>query len=161
MLNLKRLSLRKDEMEDILNWNIQAQFIKVKNNEEKKEGKQFWIYPKMHYLLQLVESQKIPFEFNLREKIIDVDLLLFVYTVVYTKGQHFPYWFPRSSVYLEYKPSSILKRIKLDNQFADKVSNELFEITPEDLIKQLKIARGIFNEFRDRNIRVNPFDDFE
>ena len=162
---LNRNRLRNDRMEDILSWNIQAQFIEVKNKEEKKETKQEWIVPHMHYLLQLVESQDIPFDFNLRKRILDVDLIFFVHTVVHPRGEHFPYWFPRSSVYMRGVSSDILKRIKLDNQFADKVSNELFEITPEELINQLRDARNHFNEFRDNNIRFvtmnNPFNDFE
>ncbi len=170
MLNTKRLNLRKDEMEAILNWNIHAQFIDVKNNEEEKEIKQKWIVPEMHYLLQLIESQYIPFEFNLRERIIDVDLLYFVFTIIHPRGQHFPYWFPRSPVYLEYTPSSILKRIKLDNQFASKVANELFGIISDDfteagdeLLKHLSKAKEIFEEHIKKNFHApidNPFKDF-
>lgn len=174
MLNRKRLNPREDGMEDILNWNIYAQFIEVKNNEEEKEIKQKWIVPEMHYLLQLIESQYIPFEFNLRERIIDMDLLYFVFTVIYPRGERFPYWFPRSSVYLGHKPSSILKRIKLDNQFADKVASDLFGINSEDLIteespgdaliKQLSKANVIFEEYIRKNFRFalidNPFKDF-
>lgn len=172
MLNRKRLNFRTDGLEDILNWNIQAQFIEDKNHEEKKEIKQEWIVPGMHYLLQLIESQYIPFEFNLRERIIDVDLLYFVFTVIYPRGKYFPYWFPRSSVYLNYKPSSILKRIKLDNEFANKVAIELFGINSKDLItevnpgealiKELSKAKLIFEEHIRKNFHApldNPFKD--
>lgn len=170
MLNTKRLNLRKDEMESILNWNIHAKFIEFKNDKEGKETKQKWIVPEMHYLLQLIESQNIPFEFNLRERIIDVDLLYFVFTIIYPRGQYFPYWFPRSPVYLEHKPSSILKRIKLDNQFTNKVANELFGIDSDDfteardaLLKHLTKAKEIFDEYikKDYHYPVdNPFKDF-
>ncbi len=165
------LNFRNDGMEDILNWNIQAQFIDNKNDEEKKEVKHEWIVPEMHYLLQLIESQYIPFEFNLRERIIDVDLLYFVFTIIYPRGQSFPYWFPRSPVYLGHKPSSILKRIKLDNQFANKVANELFGIYSDDfteagdaLLKHLSKAKEIFDEYikKDYHFAIgdNPFKDF-
>jgi hypothetical protein len=164
MLRVKRLNLRKDEMEEILSWNIQAQFIEIKNNDEEKTIGQKWVVPEMHYLLQMVESQSIPFEFNLKDKIIDVDLLFFIYTVIYPRGQYFPYWFPRSSVYIGYKSSDILKRIKLDNQFADKIANELFGINREELIKQLGIARDVFDKYIGKNFRLalvhNPFNDF-
>jgi hypothetical protein len=66
-------------MEPILDWNIQARFIEVKNDEEESK----WIVPYMHYLLEVTESQAIPFEYDLRERIFDVDLLYFVYTVIY------------------------------------------------------------------------------
>lgn len=161
MLETKRLSLRKDEMEYILSWNVRAKFIDDKNDKDGQ--KQKWIFPEMHYILQLIENIEIKFEFNLRDRLINADLLFFVYTVVHPRGQYYPYWYPRSSVYLNYEPSNILKKIKLDDKFANKVATELFGINKEDLIKKLVEAKNIFDDSKkswELRFIGNPFKDF-
>jgi hypothetical protein len=75
LLAVKKLNCTKDGMEPILDWDTYAHFIEVKNDEEAKETGQNWIVPRMHYLCQLIESQEIPFEYDLRGRIFDVDLL--------------------------------------------------------------------------------------
>ncbi|NOR78112.1 MAG: hypothetical protein GQ523_06760 [Methanophagales archaeon] len=160
LLAVKRLNYRKDGLVPILDWNIQARFIEVKNDEEESK----WIVPYMHYLLEVTESQAIPFEYDLRERIFDVDLLYFVYTVIYPMDRHFPYWFPQSSVYSREVSSDLFKRLKYDKTFGTVVANELFNISYEELVKKLGEAKEIFNTEVIDSFHTpwvgNPFEDF-
>lgn len=81
LLAVKRLNYTKGGMEPILDWKTRAKFIEVKKDEEAKERGQNGIFPRMYYLLQLIESQEIPFEYDLKGRIFDVDLLFFVYVL--------------------------------------------------------------------------------
>jgi hypothetical protein len=166
LLNIKRLNYRREGMDPILAWNWYAQFIKIKNDEESKETRQKWIFPHMHYLLQLIETKDIPFEYDLRQRIIDVDLLYFVYSVFSPRDSDYPFWDPQSSP-LIYSPSHILRRIKHDKEFGERIAVELFEIriAPYDtFLKKLGEAKDILKEeVIDRNpgaFLSNPFDDF-
>jgi len=163
LLEIKRLNYRKDGLEPILDWNIQARFIEVKNDEEKNErGK--WIVPHMHYLLEVTESQEIPFEYDLRGRIIDVDLLYFVYSVIHPMGRYSPYWFPQSSVYLEGGSSDLFKKIKYDEKFGTTIAKELFTISYEELVEKIGEAKEIFEEHFKGSFQMafvnNPFQDF-
>jgi len=163
LLEIKRLNYRKDGLEPILDWNIQARFIEVKNDEEKNErGK--WIVPHMHYLLEVTESQEIPFEYDLRGRIIDADLLYFVYSVIHPMGRYSPYWFPQSSVYLEGGSSDLFKKIKYDEKFGTTIAKELFTISYEELVEKIGEAKEIFEEHFKGSFQMafvnNPFQDF-
>jgi len=164
LLEIKRLNYRKDGLEPILDWNIQARFIEVKNDEEKNERGNKWIVPHMHYLLEVTESQEIPFEYDLRGRIIDVDLLYFVYSVIHPMGRYSPYWFPQSSVYLEGGSSDLFKKIKYDEKFGTTIAKELFTISYEELVEKIGEAKEIFEEhFKGSFQRAfvnNPFQDF-
>lgn len=165
MLEIKRLNRRKDGMENILDWNIQAQFIETKNSEESKESGQSWIVPKMHYLLQLLESQELPFEIDLKKWIIEVDLLYFVYSMIYPVEKMFPYWFPNSPPYLDMQSTDTLKQIKLDEDFGEKIAGELFKKDYDELIRELKKAKNTYDEeislsYRGAGPLGNPFSDF-
>jgi hypothetical protein len=164
LLAVKRLNYTKDGMEPILDWDTYARFIEVKNEEEAKEKGRKWIVPHMHYLCQLIESQEIPFEYDLRERIIDVDLLYFVYSVIHPMGRYSPYWIPQSSVYLRGYSSKLFKGIKYDESFGTAVANELFNISYEELVEKLGEAKGIFNTKVIGNFHTpwvgNPFEDF-
>ena len=145
LLAVKRLNYTKDGMEPILDWDTYARFIEVKNNEEAKEKGRKWLVPHMHYLCQLIESQEIPFEYDLRERIIDVDLLYFVYSVIHPMGRYSYYWSPESSVYLRGYSSKLFKGIKYDETFGTAVANELFYVSYENLVEKLGDAKEIFN----------------
>ena len=160
LLAVKRLNYRKDGLVPILDWNIQARFIEVKNDEEESK----WIVPHMHYLLEVTESQEIPFEYDLRERIIDVDLLYFVYSVIHPMGRYSYYWSPESSVYLRGYSSKLFKGIKYDETFGTTVANELFNISYEELVEKLGEAKESFNtnvigSFHTPGVG-NPFEDF-
>jgi len=158
LLKLRRLNYRKDGLENILDWDYQAGFIETKNDREGNG----WIFPKMHYLLQLLESQDIPFEWDLKENILDVDLLFFAYSVIYPKGQYSYYWYPKSTFYREFG-SDAIKLIKLDEQFGAKVSNELFEMGYYELIEKFRIVKEEFEKLLKSShhvMRGNPFNDF-
>jgi len=164
LLEIKRLNYRKDGLEPILDWNIQARFIEVKNDEEKNERGNKWIVPHMHYLLEVTESQEIPFEYDLRGRIIDVDLLYFVYSVIHPMGRYSPYWFPQSSVYLEGGSSDLFKKIKYDEKFGTTIAKELFTISYEELVEKIGEAKEIFEEHFKGSFQMafvnNPFQDF-
>lgn len=145
LLEIKRLNYTKDGMEPILDWDTHANFIEVKKDKEGNERGNTWIVPHMHYLCQLIESQEIPFEYDLRERIIDVDLLYFVYSVIHLMDQYFPYWIPQSSVYLRGYSSKLFKGIKYDETFGTTVANELFNISYEELVEKLGDAKEMFN----------------
>ena len=159
LLKLRRLNHRKDGLENILDWNNQADFIEIKNDKEKENK---WIFPKLHYLIQLLESQDISFEWDIKENILDVDLLFFAYSVIYSKGQYSHYWYPRSAIYRDFG-SDAIKMIKLDEQFGAKVSNELFEMEYDELIEKFKIVKAEFEKLLASNhhvfMRGNPFND--
>lgn len=163
LLKSRRLNYRKDGLENILYWNNQAEFIEIKNDREGKEQRNKWIFPKLHYLLQLLESQDIPFEWDLKENMLDVDLLFFAYSVIYSEGQYSYYWYPRSAVYRDFG-SDVIKMIKLDEQFGAKVANELFEMEYNELIEKFRIVKVKFEELLKSNhhvfMRSNPFSDF-
>ena len=163
LLAVKRLNYTKDGLEPILDWDTYAHFIEVKNNEEAKEKGRKWLVPHMHYLCQLIESQEIPFEYDLRERIIDVDLLYFVYSVIHPMGRYSLYWIPQSSVYLRGYSSKLFKGIKYDETFGTAVANEFF-ISYEELVEKLGEAKEIFNtkvigSFHTPGVG-NPFKDF-
>ena len=129
----------------------------------KKRGSK-WIVPHMHYLCQLIESQEIPFEYDLRGRIIDVDLLYFVYSVIHPMGRYSYYWSPESSVYLRGYSSKLFKGIKYDETFGTTVANELFNISYEALVEKLGEAKESFNtkvigSFHTPRVG-NPFEDF-
>ena len=164
LLAVKRLNYTKDGMEPILDWDTYARFIEVKNNEEAKEKGRKWLVPHMHYLCQLIESQEIPFEYDLRERIIDVDLLYFVYSVIHPMGRYSYYWSPESSVYLRGYSSKLFKGIKYDETFGTAVANEFFNISYEELVEKLGEAKEIFKTKVIGSFHTpwvgNPFKDF-
>lgn len=164
LLAVKRLNYRKDGMEPILDWDTYAHFIEVKNNEEAKEKGTTWLVPHMHYLCQLIESQEIPFEYDLRERIIDVDLLYFVYSVIHPMDRYSPYWIPQSSVYLRGYSSKLFKGIKYDETVGTAVANEFFNISYVELVEKLGEAKEIFNTEVIGSFHTpwvgNPFEDF-
>nr|QNO49189.1 hypothetical protein CDCKMDEO_00034 [Methanosarcinales archaeon ANME-2c ERB4] len=118
----------------------------------------------MHYLLEVVETQEIPFEYDLRGRIIDVDLLYFVYSVIYPMDRYSPYWHSMSSVYLRGDPSDLLKKIKYDEKFATAIATELFGISYREFINKLIEAKAIFEEHLKGSFHMafvdNPFQDF-
>jgi NAD-dependent SIR2 family protein deacetylase len=164
LLAVKILNYTKDGMEPILDWDTYARFIEVKKDEEAKETGQNWIVPHMHYLCQLIESQEIPFEYDLRVRIIDVDLLYFVYSVIHPMDRYSPYWIPQSSVYLRWYSSKLFKGIKYDESFGTTVANESFNISYEELVGKLGEAKEIFNTEVIVSFHTpwvgNPFEDF-
>ena len=163
LLEIKRLNYRKDGMESVLDWDVHAQFIKVKNEENVKEKRNKWIVPHMHYLLEVVETHEIPFEYDLRGRIIDVDLLYFVYSVIHPIDRDSPYWYSTSSVYLKGDSSDLFKKIKHDEKFATTIATELFNMSHEEFIKKLIETKVIFEE-RINSFHTpflsNPFQDF-
>lgn len=166
MLEIKRLDQRRERMEPILDWQTNAQFIEIKNNEEGKETRQKLIAPRMEYLRRLIDAQEIPFEFDLKTRILEGDLLYFVKSIQTPIG-YFPYWYPTSSPYFQrLEIPDILKRIKLDETFGAKVANELFGVSYEELVKLLGKAKEAFNEMRQKSgllssvLISNPFEEF-
>ncbi|RCV62895.1 SIR2-like domain-containing protein [Methanophagales archaeon] len=164
LLAVKKLNYTKDGMEPILDWDTYAHFIEVKNDEEAKETGQNWIVPRMHYLCQLIESQEIPFEYDLRGRIVDVDLLYFVYPVIHPMGRYSYYWSPESSIYSRGDSSELFKKIKYDGTFGTAVANELFNISYEELVEKLGEAKESFNTNVIGSFHTpwvgNPFEDF-
>ena len=167
LLKLKRLGYNREGIEPILAWNCYAEFIRIKNDEESKERGEKWIFPHMHYLLQSIEAKDIPFEYDLRQRIIDVDLLFFVYSVISPIDSYYPYWTPQSSQYLAHYGSDLLKMIKHNHEFGVRIATELFEVKTDQhnfLIKKLGEAKSVFKEKVIDQYHIpwmrNPFDDF-
>lgn len=143
MLDIKRLNYNSDGMENILKWPSHAQFIEIKNEQEGKTKNQKFIVPRFHYLLGLIQVQKIPFEFDIKNKMIEADLLFFVYTVKNPHGEYSPYWFPQSPVYSTHTVPELFKKIKYDTDFGDKIAKELFNYSYEELLNLLSQAKEI------------------
>lgn len=141
MLEIKRLN-HQNIFKNILNWNNQASFIKSKNEKETKG----WIFPKMEYFLQLVESQKVPFEFNLKQRILEVDLLYFIYSVQNNSKSRPFYWFPLSSVYFNRKTPEFLVKIKQDELFKKRIEKELLNLEDNDLDKVMEESKNTLRD---------------
>jgi hypothetical protein len=149
MLDINRLRKNENGIEYILNWNIQANFIETKNVEEAKQKGNKWIMPKFHYLLGLIDSADFPLKFDLKTKLIETDLLYFVYSVRNPEDSGSAYWFPCSPVYSSHGAPPLFKKIKHDKKFGDMVAKQLFESDYETFLSILKKAKDIIhNRFR-------------
>ena len=149
MLDINRLKRQGNGIEYILNWNIQANFIGAKNTEEAKQKGNKWIVPRFHYLLDVVGSPNFPLEFDLKARLIETDLLYFVYSVKNPEDSGFPYWFPCSPVYSSYGAPALFKKIKYDEKFGSTIAKQLFDVDYAALLGILKKAKEIIhNRFR-------------
>lgn len=146
MLDINRLRKNENGIEYILNWNIQANFIEAKNVEEAKQKGNKWIMPRFHYLLGLIGSQDFPLKFDLKTRLIETDLLYFVYSVRNPEDSGFPYWFPRSPVYSSHGAPPFFKKIKYDKAFGAIVAKQLFDSDYETLLSVLKKAKDIIHD---------------
>lgn len=148
MLDVNRLKRNGNGIEYILNWNIQANFIEAKNEEEakQKENKSKWTMPRFHYLLGMVEAQDFPLKFDLRTKLIETDLLYFVYSVKNPEDSNSRYWFPRSPVYSPHSVPSLFKKIKYDEKFGATIAKQLFDTDYASLLVILKKAKEIIHD---------------
>jgi hypothetical protein len=147
LLKVKRLNIERDGTENILEWGIQANFIEEKNKDEaiiQQRGK--LVVPKMGYLLQLIEAKEIPLGFNIRTKVLDIDLLYYIYSIGHPLGKYFDYWYPQSPVYIRHGSSDTFKLIKYDKEFGDEIAKELFETDYDGLISQIVSAKNHFKE---------------
>jgi len=146
MLDINRLKRHGNGIEYILNWNIQANFIEAKNIEEAKQKGTKWTVPKFHYLLDVVGSPDFPLEFDLREKLIETDLLYFVYSVKNPEDSNFRYWFPCSPVYSSYGAPALFKKIRYDEKFGSTIAKQLFDTDYGALLDILKKAKEIIHD---------------
>jgi hypothetical protein len=147
LLKIKKLNFKKDGTENILEWGIQADFIEKKNKYEASiTHRGEFVVPKIGYLLQLVDSQEIPLEFDIRTRMFEVDLLYYIYSINHPSGKYFDYWYPQSVVYLRYGATDTLKRIKYDREFGNKIAKELFETDYDGLIAQIISAKDHFEK---------------
>lgn len=135
LLSIKRINRRGDGMENILSWNSYARFINIKNDDQQENK---WIAPRIHYLRDLIETQKVPFQFSFKEQIYSTEALFYLYSLTHQDDSYFPFWIPESFVYDE--TPVILTRIKLDPEFGGKVATELFKIDYPCLIEEMKNA---------------------
>lgn len=164
LLKIKKLNFSRDGTENILEWEIQADFIETKNKDEairRERGK--LVVPKMGYLLQLVETQEVPLEFDIKAKVLDVDLLYYIYSIGRPLGKYFDYWYPQSVVYLRHGSSNTFKQIKYDKEFGKEIAEELFEIDYEGLIAQIVSAKDHFKEKLSESYQApigHPFHEF-
>lgn len=156
MLDINRLKRHGDGIKYILNWNIQANFIKTKNTEEAKQKGSKWIMPRFHYLLGIVQSPDFPLKFDLKARLIETDLLYFVYSVKNPEDSGFPYWFPCSPVYSSHEAPALFKKIKYDEKFGVTIAKQLFDIDYKELLEVLKKARDIIHS-RLRSAYFNSF----
>ncbi|AKB45273.1 hypothetical protein [Methanosarcina vacuolata] len=165
LLKIKKLNLKRDGTENLLDWNIQAKFIEEKNEREANiNQKRGLVVPRMGYFLKLIDTFETPFEFNIIPKVLDVDLLYYVYSLANPLGKYFDFWYPQSIVYLRYGCSDTFKQIKYDEEFGNKIAEELFETDYNGLIAQLVNAKDHFEQNLSRGYGhfpfENPFKDF-
>lgn len=150
ILEIKDFNDRRDTMANIFDWNVHAVFLEAK---KKADGRN-WIVPEMQYFLQTIDSQKDMFEFDLRKRILEVDILYFIYSIRYSSPTYSDYWFPMSSVYLRYTQPEFIKRIKSDETYREEVSNKLFKIKSDELKPLISRAKQVADEF---NVAGDPF----
>ena len=146
MLDINRLRKRGDGIEYILQWNTHANFIDIKNEEEAKQKGNKWIVPMFHYLLSVIGNPDFPFKFDLKTKLIETDLLYFVYSVKNPEDSGFRYWFPRSPVYSTYGAPPFFKKIKYDEKFGTIVAKQLFDTDYASFLSILKKAKEIIHD---------------
>ncbi len=129
----KLLSMRKlyrDRLEYLLDWNIQASYLEERNQSEPQR----YYVPKMHYLLGLVEANKFPIDKDeLRNSILEFDLLCFIYTAKPPKDKIYPYWCPRCVYYFKHETPHFLQKIKIDDEYCEKIARHLFNETKDVL----------------------------
>lgn len=145
MLDINRLKKYGDGIEYILNWNIQANFIDVKNTEEAKQKGNKWIVPRFHYLLGVTGAQDFPIKFDLKTRLVETDLLYFVYSVKKPEDSGFPFWFPGSPVYSSHGAPPLFKKIKYDEKLGTAVAKQLFDTDYTTLLSLLKEAKEIIH----------------
>ena len=152
LLEVKRLKQNRGGMEDVLFWNTQTDFIGIKNDEEAKAGiSSKWIAPRFKYLLDSIAVQEFPLEFDIKNRLIEIDLIFFIYTVKNSVGAAYRYWLPSSSVYSQHSAPDLFKRIKHDKKFAEMVGKDLFGLSHDDFMGVLsdaqKVIRSKFQSF--------------
>ena len=155
MLEINRLKKHGDGIEDILRWDIWADFIQVKNESEKNKEGQKWIVPRFQYLLDVVNAPNFPIKFDLKTKLIETDLLYFVFSVKEANDSSYP-WLPCSPVYSNYGAPPLFKKIKYDDKFGAIVANQLFDADYKTLLDILKRAKEILHT----RLRSAYFDSF-
>ena len=118
----------------------------------------------MDYMVQLLETENLPFEWNIKERVLDTDLIIFAYTTMHPLNEYGDCWYPQSFVYMEYQGSRFLKTIALDEVFGNKVSNELFEMDYTTLKTMMNDSGQKFESVMKGNrhifLRNNPFSIF-
>lgn len=144
MLETNRLRINGDGIDPLLNWNIQADFIQEKNETEGKAKSPKWIVPRFKYLLDTVNTPDFPLKWDLRTRLIEIDLLYFVFSVKDLDSIYHP-WFPCSPVYSEYGAPPFFKKIRHDIKFGAIVANQLFETDYKNLLEILKKAKEIMH----------------
>lgn len=145
LLEVKRLNFNKNGVESILNWPIYSNFILAKNEQEALAGNPKYLFPQFHYLLGFIEIKRPPFEFDMRERIIEADLLYFVYSIKYPMDGYSYSWFPSSPVYCKYDIPELLKKVKFDASFGDKLAKELFNCSYDQLLTILAKAKELMH----------------
>jgi len=145
MLDINRLKRHGDGIEYILHWNIIADFIVVKNTEEAKQKGNKYIVPRFHYLLGLAEASDFPIKFDIRTKLIEIDLLYFIYSVKNPEDSGFPFWFPCSPVYSSHGAPPLFKKIKYDEKFGSVIAQQLFGTDYPTLLDIVKKAKEIIH----------------
>jgi len=133
LFSVKRLF--RDRMEYILEWNIIASYIEQKAKADSKK----WYVPRFQYLIELIDIGKFPIKKDeLREFVVDFDFLCFVYTVKKPVSRYFPYWYPCSVYYLDHRVPIFLQKIKLDDEYCEKIAKDLFNDTKDNLRRFIK-----------------------
>lgn len=142
LLETRRLNSRKDGFDNILDWNVQCDFVEEKKGYDTNK----WIVPRMHYLIQMIESQENPFEFDLKNKLIETDLLYFVYSIHKVEGGIPWFWYPQTAAYCGRGSPEFFKLIKLDKKFGELVASQIFDMPYDELITLLNKTRTIFQD---------------
>lgn len=136
LLSIKRFA--REYVEPILGWNVHGEFVSEKSRAENKN----LIVPRLDLFLNILETNKLYPENetfnNAREFLLNYDFLCFIYSVRYPVAGFFPYWYPASMHYFSYETPMLMKRIKNDEDYRDKISVDLFNIKTSEFISFLK-----------------------
>ncbi len=164
LLKIKKLNINMNGINDILDWNIQADFIEEKNKQEAKalQTGEYKV-PLMAYFLNIIDTLKIPLEFDKRKNVCNVDLLYYIYSLANPLGKYHDYWYPLSIVYFRYGYLDMFKKIKYNDGYGNKIAEELFEVTYDELIALFKITNNHYKKNLERgsfHFDENPFSIF-
>lgn len=104
----------------------------------------------------MIDAQDFLLEFELKTKLIETDLLYYVYSVRNPADVEYRFWFPCSPVYSSHGAPPLFNKIKYDEKFGAAIAKQLFDTDYATLLDILKAAK----EFIHNNLRSAYFGSF-
>lgn len=143
LLRVRRLNFTRDGLESIMEWELQPEFIHSRPGRGPDEAKPITVM--FQYLLELVSAPGFPLEFDVKNRLLETDLMFLAYSVKFPLKGSAPVWFARSPVYCGAGSPDLFKRIKFDPELADFIGREFLGSDAADLLRTLSRAKAIIH----------------